>query len=209
MSDIPRPDSAQRLDSALGHMSTKEMKAARAEVENELESMRVPTEPANDPHLKTTLRASNIEDLKRAAKVASDFMVGMDRVQDVLILLVIKFGRASTMMRGVFIGNFIGVLLLVANLFALWNMSSIQTAIQHKQQKIQDQQGQILERQSSTQKVAGEAKQQAAAAALRADSAPEVSLDAKGRPQLIVKVPDPQGAPGDTTTQVIRLPSPR
>jgi hypothetical protein len=182
------------------------MQAVRDKVQNEIEILNaqeppVPRAPTAEPSL-TSLRTSDIEDLNKAGKIATDFLTGMDRIADVLMLLVMKFGRASTMMRGVFIGMAFAVLLLAGNLLALWHIVTIQTAIQEEQGKIQKQQAQILERQNATQKVAGEAKEQAAAAAQKAQNAPEVGVDAKGR--IILKVPDP-GAPGET--QVIRLPT--
>ena len=185
-------------------MSTSDMKAVRAEVQNEIEILnaQAPASPKASEVSFSNLRTSDIEDLNKAGKIATDFLTGMDRIADVLMLLVMKFGRASTMMRGVFIGIFIAVLLLGGNLFALWHIGTLQTAIQEKQGKIQEQQAQILEKQGATQRVAGEAKQQAEAAAQKAQNAPEVGVDAKGR--IILKVPDP-GAPGET--QVIRLPT--
>jgi hypothetical protein len=183
------------------------MKAVRAEVQNEIEILNAKTPPAAQPTMgepsMTSLRTSDIEDLMKAGKIANDFMVGMDRITDVLMLLVMKFGRASTMMRGVFIGIIVAVLLLAGNIFALWHIGTIQTAIQEEQGEIQKQQTRILEKQGATQKVAGEAKQQAAAAAQKAQNAPEVGVDAKGR--IVLKVQDP-GSPG--ATQVIRLPNP-
>jgi hypothetical protein len=186
------------------------MKAVRAEVQTELNTLaaaaiKTPNAPGSPPTPQApSVRVSDIDDLNKAGKIANDFMTGMDRIADVLMLLVMKFGRASTMMRGVFIGNFVGVLLLAINLIALWHMSSVQTDMLAKQEKIQDQQTQILERQGATQRVAGEAKQQAEAAVLKAGNAPEVSIDAKGR--YVLKVPD-RDSPGETHN--IRLPSPR
>lgn len=202
----PTP-SSQRLMGALSSVSTSDMKAVRAEVQNELEILKAKTPPAEPspptPEPSTTaLRISDIEDLNKAGKIAKDFMTGMNQIADVLMLLVMKFGRASTMMRGVFIGMGVAVLLLAGNIFALWHIGTKQTAIQEDQEKIQKQQAQILERQGATQRVAGEAKEQAAAAAQKAQNAPEVGVDAKGR--IILKVPDP-GSPGET--QVIRLPT--
>jgi hypothetical protein len=190
---------------ALSSVSTSDMKAVRAEVQNELQILaaKAPAPATPAPEMSTSsLRTSDIEDLNKAGKIAKDFMAGMDRIADVLMLLVMKFGRASTMMRGVFIGMGVAVALLAGNLFALWHISTKQTEIQEDQEKIQKQQAQILDRQSATQKVAGEAKQQAQEAAQKAQNAPEVGVDAKGR--FILKVQDP-GSPGET--QVIRLPT--
>lgn len=226
--DPPRPDSSKRLQSAMSHVSSAQMKAVRAEVQTELKILGstpsptignvpafppIPVVPPTPPAPivsevgRPTLRTSDIEDLQKAAKVADDFMTGMDRIADVLMLLVLKFGRASTLMRAVVLGLMLGVVLLAANIFVVWNISTTQTDIQEKQGKIQEQQAQILSRQRATQQVAGEAKQKAEAAEQKVQKAPEVGVDSKGRPQLIVKVPDPEGAPGKTTTQIIRLPT--
>lgn len=224
------PDSTKRLEKALSGISSSEMKAVRTEVQGELQALsRGPTKPIPAPpaqliatareqeeareqeHGRETLHASDIEDLQRAGKIASDFMTGMDRIADVLMLLVLKFGRASTLMRAVFGGIMIGVMLLALNLFVLWNISASQTALQEEQLKIQLQQGRILERQKATQIVAGEAKQKAEAAEQRVtevqQKSPEITVDSKGRPQLVVKVPDPEGG-SQSSTQVIRLPRP-
>ena len=186
------------------------MQAVRAGVGAEIQLLNAKT-PAPPPESPTaaaegstaSLRTSDIEDLNKAGKIAKEFMSGMDRIADVLMLLVMKFGRASTMMRGVFVGMGVVVVLLAGNLFALWHIVSAQSVIQEDQKEIQKQQTQILERQKATQRVAGEAREQAAAAAQRAQNAPEVGVDDKGR--YILKVPDP-GAPGETKS--IRLPTP-
>lgn len=217
MSDKPR-DPTKRLEPALRSYSMSQMKAVRAEVQGELQILNAaqakepappPPEPSPGPaqlEPSVMLRASDIQDLQKASKIASDFMTGMDRIADVLMLLVMKFGRASTLMRAVFIGNFIAVILLIGMIVAVWNLITQQSAIQEKQGEIQEQQTKILARQSATQRVAGEAKQQAAAAAQKVDNAPEITVDSKGRPQIILKVPDPS-TPDKTTTQVIRLPT--
>jgi len=187
------------------------MKAVRARVDAEIQLLNAkaqasPVEPppaAVEGGSTTSLRISDIEDLNRAGKIAKEFMSGMDRIADVLMLLVMKFGRASTMMRGVFVGMGVVVVLLAGNLFALWHIVNAQSVIQEDQKEIQKQQTQILERQKATQRVAGEAREQAAAAAQRAQNAPELSVDNKGR--YVLKVPDP-GSPGETKS--IRLPTP-
>jgi hypothetical protein len=116
---------------------------------------------------------------------------------DVLMLLVVKFGRASRMVRVVSFGLVLSNILLVFNLFFSWHLSHSQGAIQEEQAKIQRQQSQILDRQRTTERVAGEAKNIAAAAEKTAsevkDSAPSVVVDSKGRPQLILKVQDGDG----------------
>lgn len=199
---------SQRLKGALSSISTSEMKAVRAEVQQELNELEMKLPPPSivpkaDPEPgPDSLHPSDIDDLNKARKVASDFMLGMDRIADVLMLLVMKFGRASTMMRAVFIGNLVGVLLLTVNLLVIWQIGEVQVEIQERQERMQEQQTQILEKQGTTQKVAGEAKEQAEAAAQKAQNAPEVGVDSKG--QLILKVPDP-GSPGET--QEIRLPT--
>jgi hypothetical protein len=118
------------------------------------------------------------------------------------MLLVLKFGRASTLMRAVLFGISIGIVLLTVNILALWNISTLQNEIQEKQEKIQQQQTQILH-------VAGEAKQKAESAEQRVtrvqQSAPEVVVDAKGGAQLILTVPDPAGG-SESTQRVIKLP---
>jgi len=217
--DPPRPDSTRKLEQALSSISTSEMKAVRAEVEAEISRVGdTPVSPiapfparslspapgsAGAPPDRSTLRTSDIEDLQKAGKIAGDFMTGMDRITDVLMLLVLRFGRASTLMRGVFIGNMLGVVLLAANIAFLWNVSASQTKLQQEQEKIQSQQALILERQRDTQLVAGEAKRTAEDAAQKVNEvqqrAPEVVIDSKGKPQLILKV---QGGEAQTKTVV-------
>src|SRR5262245_55260050 len=152
MPESDTPDSKQRLERALSGISTSEMKAVRAEVQAELDTLPhtpipplrsggpIPPPPAElVENAKAQERAlerrqgprdSEIEDLKSAAKVAADFLTGMDRISDVLMLLVLKFGRASTLMRAVVAGIILGVVFLGGNLFLVWNISVSQTALQ-------------------------------------------------------------------------------
>lgn len=219
-SDIP--DSKQRLEKALSGISTSQMKAVRAEVQSELQSLaNTPIPPLRTGHIppppaelvenakamageKTAVRDSDIEDLQRAGKIAADFMTGMDRISDVLMLLVLKFGRASTLMVVVVAAIIIGVVFLAGNLFLVWNISVSQTALQREQEKIQEQQ-------KATQLVAGQAKQQAEAAAQTASAiqqnAPEVVIDSKGKPQLILRVQKP--GEGEHTVKVAPPPQSR
>lgn len=214
MSDQPpsgSSPSSQRLQGALNTVTTSEMKAVRAGVDAEIQVLNAktlaPPRASPPPHAAEAsgapLRASDIEDLTKAGKIANDFMSGMDRIADVLMLLVMKFGRASTMMRGVFVGMGVVVVLLAGNLFALWQIVEAQSVIQQDQKEIQEQQTQILERQKATQRVAGEAREQATVAAQRVQNSPELGVDDKGR--YILKVPDP-GSPGEVKS--IRLPTP-
>jgi hypothetical protein len=231
-------DSKQRLEKALSGISTSEMKAVRAEVQGELSALPqtpvaplraggiIPPPPAglvesaraqeraqeqarDIVRSGTGLRTSGIEDLQQASKIASDFMTGMDRIADVLMLLVLKFGRASTLMRAVFWGILVGVVLLSVNLFVVWNISISQKAFQREQEKIQEQQAQILEKQKATQLVAGEAKKKAEAADQKAtdaqQKAPEVVIDDKGKPQLILRVQNP--TEGEQTTKTVAPPA--
>jgi hypothetical protein len=112
-------------------------------------------------------------------------------------------------MRAVVGGIILGVLLLTGNLFLLWNISASQTGLQREQEKIQEQQARILEKQKATQLVAGEAKQKAEAAAQKANEiqqkAPEVVIDSRGKPQLILKVQNP--AEGEHTTVTVDPPA--
>ncbi len=220
MPDRP-PDSKQRLQKALSGVSTA---AVRAKVADELvRYSQAPLPPSPLPPadlLKSVqeqeaaralgaVRTSSIEDLQQAGKIASDFMAGMDAISDVLMLLVLKFGRASTFIVAVFGAILVGVVLLAANLCLLWNVNASQVSLQTEQGKIQLQQVQILERQKVTQLVAGEAKQKAEAAEAKVtqvqQSSPAVTVDEKGRPQLVVQVPDPEGG-SQPSTQVIKLP---
>lgn len=229
-------DSKQRLEKALSGVSTSEMKAVRAGVDAELSALpqtpitplRAGPIPPPPPELVASAKAqevaqekarerapvsrpttSDIEDLQRAGKIAADFMVGMDRIADVLMLLVLKFGRASTLMRAVFWGILVGVALLSVNLFVVWNVSVSQKALQREQEKIQEQQARILEKQKATQIVAGQAKQTAEAAAQKAtevqQKAPEVVIDSRGKPQLILKVQQP--TEGEQPTRTVAPPA--
>lgn len=201
-STIPRSDSAQRLKSALENAGTGELRVARTRVENELGQFAASVPPPDFDRARETLTASDIEDLQEAGKIATDFLTGMDRIADVLMLLVLKFGRASTLMRVVLVGIVIGIILLAANIFAIWNISNTQTEIQIKQGKIQEQQTQIL-------RVAGDASRKAESAEQKIaqvqQSAPEVVVDSRGGAQLILTVPDPAGK-SEPTQRVIKLP---
>lgn len=196
-------DSSKRLKKALGGISTSEMKAVRATVKEEIaEAKRPISSPPNTLASGASVRpAGDLEDLEKAGKIADNFMVGLDSMADVLMLLVMKFGRAAQLVRLLLLAIILGIVLLAVNLLASWHLSTIQEEIQEKQSKIQEQQSQILDRQKSTERVAGEAKVIAAAAEKTAtqvkDSAPSVVVDAKGRPQLILKVQE-----GETTKTV-------
>lgn len=228
MAESDIPDSSKRLEKVLSGISTSQMKAVRAEVQSELASLPktpipvlreglIPPPPAvlvesakaQERAAGKGLHDSDIEELQQASKIATDFMTGMDRISDVLMLLVLKFGRASTLMLVVLGGIILGVLLLSANLFLLWNISASQTDLQREQEEIQDQQARILEKQKATQLVAGEAKRKAEAAAQKATEvqqrAPEVVIDAKGKPQLVLKVQNP--AEGEHTTVTVAPPA--
>src|SRR5262245_53368858 len=157
MSDQSRTDPSKRLEETLGRYSLTEMKAVREEVGGEIKSLGVsqsregrslppPSIPREIPiNVNPGPSPSNIEDLQRAGKIAEDFMQGMDRIADVLMLLVMKFGRASTLTRAVFVGNFIVVLLLIANIVALVHINDGQTAIQQDAAQIQRPHGKSRE----------------------------------------------------------------
>lgn len=187
-------DSSKRLRKALGDISTEEMDSIRSSVNDEIQQAK---NPSSTPPTTPSGAPLGIEDLDRAGKIADNFMLGLGGMQDVLMLLVMKFGRASRMVRLGSYGMLLCIVLLVFNLIASWHLSHSQSAIQEEQAKIQRQQSQILDRQASTERVAGEAKVIATAANKTAaevkDSAPSVVVDSKGRPQLILKVQDVEG----------------
>lgn len=204
MTDDTTDSSSKRLKSALGGISTSKMQAIRDSVDDEIKGAKNPS--SNPPPTLSSgasLHSGDMDDLEKAGKIADNFMVGLDHMADVLMLLVMKFGRASTMVRAVFIGLMVGNVLLMLNLFFSWHLSSTQGEFQEAQAELQRQQAHILDRQRSTERVAGEAKVLATAADKTAtevkDSAPSVVVDSKGRPQLILKV---QGSEGDATKTV-------
>src|SRR5262245_40607743 len=112
------PDSSQRLQELLRGVTTSEMKAVRADVKGQLNSLPagpaqplragiVPPAPlvveklaaaeesesaaeesaaVEEPRKSREPTASDIEDLQRAGKIASDFLKGMDQITDVLML---------------------------------------------------------------------------------------------------------------------------
>lgn len=196
-------DSSKRLKKALSGISTQEMKAIRSSVNEEIKQVKVPSSGPPPTTIPSGTIPADMDDLNRAGKIAENFMAGLDHMADVLMLLVMKFGRASRMVRFVTFSLLLSNGLLIFNLFFSWHLSHSQSAIQEEQLKIQRQQTQILNRQASTERVAGEAKVLATAAERTAsevkESAPSVVVDAKGRPQLILKVQDGEGE-GTTKT---------
>ena len=196
-------ESSKRLRKALSGISSEEMDSIRSSVNEEIKQVKIPSSSPPPTTIPSAPFGGNAADLNRTGEIAENFMAGLDHMSDVLMLLVMKFGRASRMVRFVTYGLLLSNVLLVFNLLFSWHLSHSQSAIQEEQVKIQRQQTQILNRQASTERVAGEAMVLATAAERAAtevkESAPSVVVDAKGRPQLILKVKDGEGE-GTTKT---------
>lgn len=123
------------------------------------------------------LIAVTADDTQRMSVAAGDFVKGLDRVNTVMIMLSLKFGRATAMMRVILIGLFVG------NILFAW---SVWEAIQALEviRSIDERQSQMLVELESGKEAA--LKERVAAQQAR-EAAPRVVVDQAGTPKLVVR----------------------
>lgn len=179
-----RPQPTARLSKTLSSISSSELNAVREEVSEEVAKLPQPSEPPPDFRHIDRPTLSNIQDLKTTGKIADEFLTGMDRVTDVLMVLVMKFGRASRLLVAVLalislgLGMFTIVLVLQTR-----GLDRIEQ-LQQQQQEIQDQQVAILKQVAEASAKASAAASKAAAAE---EAAPKVVLDDRGQAKLVIR----------------------
>ncbi len=179
-----RPQPTARLTKTLSAISTSELNAVREEVAGEVAKLPQPSEPPPDFSHMDRPTLSNIQDLKTTGKIADEFLTGMDRVTDVLMVLVMKFGRASRLLVAVLALISLGLgMFTIVLIFQTKGLNRIEQ-LQQLQQEIQDQQVAILKQVAEASAKASAAAAKAAAAE---EAAPKVVLDSRGQAKLVIR----------------------
>lgn len=115
-----------KLEVALSQASEKD----RAEALQELEALRALTEAER-------------ADIRRTSSVAEDFMRGIDLISNVMMTLVLKFGRATTMLIGVLLGMWLGIVLFVIALVTSYGLHRKIEVVVESQSKIHSKQEEL------------------------------------------------------------------
>lgn len=174
-------DSLIRSQRSLG-LDPKELKRARALVEaetkKEIPLVSLPPDSDSSPP------SVDFRELRTTGQIASQFNQGLDKVTDVLLLLVLKFGRASSLLVGVLVGIALCIIALIWNTAYLAATRADIAEAQIKQEEVLKQQEEILKRTKEAYNSAMEAKQTAEEAA---KTAPSVVVDEDGKAKLLIK----------------------
>ncbi len=174
----------RRMRQTIGPVSPQELDRARAHVKSETAKIQEDDDSKASLSKSSIARAADIEELKKASTVASQFNQGLDKVTDVLLILVLKYGRASSMLVGVLFGITIALAVQVYNTISLANARSEVSNLLREMEEIQKKQGAILA-------TAADAVERSKAAEARAkaaeEAAPEIVVDSEGQATLVVK----------------------
>lgn len=172
-------DSLIKSQRSLG-IDPKELEKARTilELERKREIPLMSLPPEGGPP------SVDFRELRTTGEIASQFNQGLDKVTDVLLLLVLKYGRASSLLVGVLVGIAICIVALVWNTAYLAATRADVAETQMKQEEILQKQSEILRKTKEAYSSAMEAKEVAEAAAA---AAPAVVVDEKGKATLIIK----------------------
>lgn len=172
-------DSLIRSQRSLG-IDPKELEKARSLLTEKREIPLVSLPPESDPSPPSV----DFRDLRTTGQIASQFNQGLDKVTDVLLLLVLKFGRASSLLVGVLVGIAICIIALVWNTAYLAATRSDVADAQAQQEEILRKQEEILKQTQEAYNSVMDAKKVAEEAA---EAAPAVVVDEDGRAKLIIK----------------------
>lgn len=176
-------------------LSARDIRIAEKEIAKALSSDSVPPSPDVD--------RISVEDLKKTGAIASDFMRGLDRISTVLMVLVLKFGRASNMMRAVLVGMAIGIILFGMALMASYGINSKLEQIIQTQETLIRKVDETAEQAADASKRADDARAQARVAE---ESAPKVVVDkVTGKPKLVVQSNKISGKKGDPVEIDLKL----
>jgi ABC-type multidrug transport system fused ATPase/permease subunit len=171
----------RKFAKTMGPFSTTELNKARNHVAEETAKIQ---EEEDGPNPLQSSQSTDINDLKNTGEIASRFNQGLDKVTDVLLILILKFGRASSMLVVVLAGIAIAITVMAINtVYLVSTRSDIESLldemrlVQKKQTALLAKSEEALARSISAEKEAREAK----------ESAPEIIINAEGQTALIVK----------------------
>lgn len=166
--------SMKALHQTLSGMKAEDVASARREVQAELER---DTTPSN-------VEDASADDLRKAGAIASDFMAGMEKMTTVLMLLVLKFGRAATAMKVVLALMLLGNIFFVIALVSVYNVNRQLHSIIESQERIVEKQ---VKQERALQAAEDRAKEAEARALAAEEAAPRVVVDEEtGRPKLVI-----------------------
>lgn len=158
-----------------------------------------------DDPLSSTLGSTSPERLKQLKEelfdssskhmeAANRFQAGLDKVIDVLLILVLKFGRATTMLLANGIFSIICLVTLVVATVQIMSLRSEMKDLMDRQEEFAKSQQRIERTTNDTQKQVTTASKQVEETSAKVDTvaetAPKVELDPKtGKAKLVVTVP--------------------
>lgn len=177
-------DSLIKSQRSLG-IDPKELEKARniLEVERKREIPLMSLPPDRGPS-DNAPPSVDFRELRTTGEIASQFNQGLDKVTDVLLLLVLKYGRAASLLVGVLVGIAICIVALIWNTAYLAATRADVAEAQMKQEEILQKQSETLKQTREAYSSAMEAKEVAEAAAA---AAPAVVVDEDGKAKLIIK----------------------
>jgi len=194
------PLSTHRMDKTLSDISPEDLKKARemfvqakAALQKKEDSLAPP--PSGDDDVTDRYSTTSSEDIKRTGEIASQFIEGLDKIQDVLLVLVLKFGRSTTMLLAVLLGLIPVTTLLIWNLTVGYGQQYDTKELIRQLESIQREQRGILRQvnEAVSRATAAEAKAKEAK-----EAAPKVVMDEAGNAKLVVKG---EGSPTDPPTK--------
>lgn len=127
-------------------------------------------------------------------EAATKFQAGLDKVTDVLLILVLKFGRATTFL---IVVGIINIVVLTINVIATVNIAALRSEVRD----LMDRQEEFARSQKRIEKTTVETKQDVASTNQKVaetqakvdtavETAPKVEIDARtGKAKLVVSVP--------------------
>lgn len=134
----------------------------------------------------------------KQVEAANKFQAGLDKVVDVLLILVMKFGRASTMLLA---NGIVTLICLVALIIAIVQVTSLRFEVKDlldRQEAFSRAQDRIEKTTTETKNDVANTNQKVSETQAKVDdvaqASPKVEVDKNGKAKLVVSVP-PKGAP--------------
>lgn len=149
-------------------LSVRDTAQAKKEIEYALLNDSLPpTAPISDSD-------ASAEDIKKTGVIASEFLQGLDKVSTVLMTLVLRFGRATNMMRLVLAGMGVGILMFGTALVTTYSLNQRMGDMVETLKETQKGVSAAAAKSTEAARQAAEAKDQAKAAE---EAAPKVIYD--------------------------------
>lgn len=176
-----------QLNKALSNVSPAEIAQAKQILEVEKQKVILESASLAPPPARPSMTDVDLEGLRKTGEIAVQFTQGLDNISDVLLVLVLKFGRATNMMRAMLVGLAVALLVLISCVVLILDQKNENHALLNEMLAIKLQQERMVHSVMEAKTKVDSAAQEAAEAR---EAAPKVVLDEAGKAKLLVSGDD-------------------